>query len=141
LIRSAFRPANILWITGGITRTCRYSNKNKQQPMVTRTRTAQMGSHEHSLLSNMQNIIRLTNKAEVRMKFTVIYCSKCLLLQYSQMYYTGTNMYWYLSGTGSLHTSRYGTYLALKLLGNFKYKFREKVKIKFPNIMLLIHVF
>jgi len=33
LIRSAFRPANILWITGGITRMCRYSNKNKQQPI------------------------------------------------------------------------------------------------------------
>jgi hypothetical protein len=51
-----------------------------------------MGSHEHehNLLSNEQNITRMKNKAEFRMHFTVMDCSKFLLLQYTQMYYTET---------------------------------------------------
>jgi hypothetical protein len=75
-----------------------------------------MGSHEHSLLSNKQNITRLKNKAEIRMQFTVIDCSKFLLLQYSQMYYTGTKCtVIYLVLVCYTPT---GTYLALKLQGN-----------------------
>jgi hypothetical protein len=80
-----------------------------------------MGSHEHSLLSNQQNITRFKNKAEIRMQFTVIYCSKFLLLQYSYIYYTGTKC------TGiHLVPARYtptGPYLALKLQGNFNIDF------------------